>query len=327
MDVLHQSADFLMREAQKRGDKSIWITFFGGEPLVEWDLLKYAVKIFQEKAPPELKVRFAINTNGTLLDEKKILWMQKLRFRIFLSLDGPESVQDKLRIRHNGGGSFHAILPWIPLLLKCDCIVLKVIDPRTVDQTAESLFWIAEQGFRNMTSAIAYNDLWTDEHWNTLEEQYEKFAPYWHAKMQEGTPFYFGTFHDKIRHVLEKTTCKSTTCHIGRGGVAISIRGNLYPCSRFVDDESEGQWRIGTVTNGFIDSKMKQIDDYLGRDHEECVPCSLKDRCHGNGCACTNWTAQQDIFSASPDVCFHERLVARIADHWGEVLLNRHSES
>ncbi len=64
MHVLTQSADFLLLEAQKRGDKIIWITFFGGEPLVEWDLLKYAVKIFQEKAPSTLKARFAINTNG-----------------------------------------------------------------------------------------------------------------------------------------------------------------------------------------------------------------------------------------------------------------------
>lgn len=320
-ETLQVTLNFLVQECLTRKSPLLQVTFFGGEPLLEWDLLVEAHQFLIVASQGKFKVRFAINTNGTLFTEERCSYLKEHNFRVYLSLDGTSESHDMHRRSSLGKGSHVEILPWLSKLISLDLVVLKVVTPQTAVSLAQDLQWIHQQGITNFTSAIDYRSPWHSKDWDILIQQYTEFGQYWLKTMKQGTRFYYGTFHDKIRHVLDGTTCKGTTCHIGHGGFAISIQGNLFPCSRFVDDSQKEQHSIGSVFDGFNPKALSELKNYLRNDHLECQACSLKSRCHGNGCACTNLSAHGDYLHPAPQVCHHEKMLTQLADELADSLL------
>jgi len=319
--TLEQAIDFALDRSKELSHNWCNLTFFGGEPLLEKDLLRHGVTYARTKNSGKIQLRFAVNTNGTLLDAETLDFMELHQFRIYLSLDGPQEVHDAQRPCKDTTSSWERIAPWFDRLQKLDVVVLRVIHHTQITSIASSVAWILERGFRSMTTAVNFDGNWTAEDFDQLHLQYETIAELWMQEKRTGRPWYFGTFTDKIRLQLEGLSCKNTTCNIGLGGLAVSVRGNLYPCTRFVNDHGKMTWRIGTLDTGVDPARMAEIERYLQQDKESCKECSIKDRCHGNGCACIAYSTTGGIWDISPEVCTHERMVAQIADRLAFSLL------
>ena len=312
------------------------ITFFGGEPLLCMDLVRRGVDFAKsivagrfgdefvvgartdEKSPPKFRLRFAVNTNGTLLDDSIIEYLKREKFRIYLSLDGPESHHDICRRQVGGAGSFKLIESHIPALRKLDTVVLSVVTRENMRSLSDAVRWIQAQGFRNMTAAVDFDGKWTGEEFDVLAREYTELAKLWLDFKRKKIQFYLGTIQDKLKFRLTGQRHRTSTCHVAEGIVACATNGNLFPCTRFISSKPDAPYIMGNVYDEpakiFGGEVARDILDFFGRDKEDCVGCAIRFRCHAHECACTSFYSTGSVHDVSPEVCTHERMLAAICD-------------
>ena len=312
------------------------ITFFGGEPLLCMESIRRGVEFakslvagrfgdgFEVGAPtsapisPKFRLRFAVNTNGTLLDDSIIEYLKREKFRIYLSLDGPEAHHNVCRKQVGGAGSFKLIEPHIPALRKLDTVLLSVVTRENMHSLSEAVRWIHAQGFRNMTTAVDFDGKWTGEEFDVLAAEYVKMAEFWIELKRKKMQFYLGTIQDKLKFRLTGQRHRTSSCHVAEGIVACAANGNLFPCTRFISSKKDAPYIMGNVFDEpakiFDGAVAQDIRDFFGRDKEDCKGCALQFRCHAHECACTSFYSTGSIHGVSPEVCTHERMLAAICD-------------
>ena len=340
-DIMEAAIRLAFERTLSLNQRFLNITFFGGEPLLCMDSIyrgvEFAKSLARERfgenvligpAPANLapasaptrpfRLRFAVNTNATLLDETIIEYLKQEKFRIYLSLDGPENHHNICRKQVGGAGSFKLIEPHIPALLKLDTVVLSVVTRENMHSLSDAVRWIQAQGFRNMTTAIDFDGKWTGEEFDVLASEYEKIAGFWLECKQKNIPFYLGTIQDKLKFRLTGQRHRLTSCHVAEGIVASAANGNLFPCTRFISSKADAPYIMGNVFddpaaiwNGPV---ARDIRDFFVRDKEDCKGCAIRFRCHAHECACTSFYSTGSIHGVSPEVCTHERMLATICD-------------
>ncbi|NPV00824.1 MAG: radical SAM protein [Brevinematales bacterium] len=306
--------DYFYGYAKKMKHDFLNITFFGGEPLLSWDLLKTGVAHAENIPDPGFRFHFAVNTNGTLLSDEKIDYMEEHKFLIYLSLDGVKKTQDSQRPLHNGGGSYDMISPWIPRLTKSNTMVEKVITPENVASFTTDIEFIINRGFRSIITTPDFSGNWTRESFETLEREYKKMYQLYLKKQKRGKALYINLIEDKIKAFLAKKSFKETCCNMGLSIFSVSPEGNIYPCTRFVTSDPGSPFLVGNIKDGIDPKKLISINSFHSKDKPECVDCTIKDRCLGNSCGCVSYSTTGDIFGLNPFVCEHERMITRMAD-------------
>ena len=312
------------------------ITFFGGEPLLCMDSIRRGVDYAKslvvgrfgdafvvgvsaaEKSSTKFRLRFAVNTNGTLLDDSIIEFMKRERFRVYLSLDGPEAHHNICRRQVDGTGSFKLIEPHIPALRKLDTVVLSVVTRDNMRSLSDAVRWIQAQGLRNMTAAVDFDGKWTGEEFDVLAREYTELAKLWLEFKRNKIPFYLGTIQDKLKFRLTGQRHRTSTCHVVEGIVACAANGNLFPCTRFISSKPDAPYIMGNVYDEpakiFGGDVARDVRDFFDRDKEDCEGCAIRFRCHAHECACTSFYSTGSIHGVSPEVCTHERLLAAICE-------------
>ena len=312
------------------------ITFFGGEPLLCMDAIHRGVEFAKslvaerfgddfvvgvgaaEKSSTKFRLRFAVNTNGTLLDDSIIEFMKRERFRVYLSLDGPEAHHNICRRQVDGTGSFKLIEPHIPALRKLDTVVLSVVTRDNMRSLSDAVRWIQAQGLRNMTAAVDFDGKWTGEEFDVLAREYTELAKLWLEFKRNKIPFYLGTIQDKLKFRLTGQRHRTSSCQVAEGIVACAANGNLFPCTRFITSKPDAPYILGNVFDDpaaiWSGPVARDILDFFNRDKEDCEGCAIRFRCHAHECACTSFYSTGSIHGVSPEVCTHERMLAAICD-------------
>ena len=297
------------------------VGFFGGEPLMEWDLLRWAHGQAQQKAAAKgVATAFTITTNLTLLDQEKADWLLAEDFHIGMSLDGCAAAHDAIRAYPNGVGSHADCIRAMRLLAGRGASgkIICVVHPRNVALLADSVEWLAtEYGFE-----IALNPdftaRWDSDALAVLAAQYARIGEYYIARFRAGRPARISILDSKIiSHTIGGfEDCKK--CRMGEREFAVSVRGELYPCSRLVGSENP-ELRMGDVWQGFDSATFSRLLARRGNDNPACAECPVSRRCM-NRCACVNFMDSGDIGRVGGFTCFHEKLAIKTADHCAEVL-------
>ena len=306
------------------------ITFFGGEPLLCMDSIRkgvdYAKKLVCERlgegaldpSTRQFRLRFAVNTNATLLDASIIEYLKQENFRVYLSLDGHGVHHDICRKQVGGAGSFKLIEPHIPMLREMDTVVLSVVTRDNMHTLSEAVRWIQAQGFRNMTTAVDFDGKWTGDEFDILAREYDKLTQFWLEIKRKSIPFYLGTVQDKLKFRLTGQRHRLTSCHVAEGIVACAANGNIFPCTRFISSKSDAPYIMGSVFDEpskiFDGPVAHDIFDFFSHDKEDCKGCAIRFRCHAHECACTSFYSTGSIHGVSPEVCTHEKMLAAICD-------------
>lgn len=252
-EVAARAVDFLMENS---GDsKEVIIVFFGGEPLLNLDLIRFIVTYARKKVTgTELRVDFAITTNGTLLNDAAIDFLRENQIGVTVSIDGFEKAHDRFRRFPNGAPSYGVILPGLKKLLadKGDKPVVARVTvagesnhiPEILDHLLSLGF--SEAGFAPVTTGDLSYQLSRGEmaqllaHFKTLSETFIT-----HAKKDE---FYgFTNLIDNLV-VLHEGERKDYPCGAGLGLFSVDPKGRLYLCQRLTGEASS---RMGDVFNGF----------------------------------------------------------------------------
>ena len=299
------------------------ITFFGGEPLIRKDAIYKGVGIAKALVAEALdcgsidqhfKLQFAVNTNGTLFDDEFFDFCEREKFRIYLSLDGPQYHHDIARRTVNNTGSFKAIEKHIPRFVKLGAVALSTVTRAHVNTLFESVKWLHEQGFQSLTTSVDFDGKWSGEDFDKLAKQYEKMALYWKECRQKGEKFFLGTIHDKVKIALINSRYRMYSCHVYNGAVGVATNGNIFPCTRFITSQKDPPYVQGNVFTGFDEEACKIVRDFLDSDKKECEGCDIRYRCCAHECACTSFYTTGSIEGVSPEVCTHERTLTEICD-------------
>ena len=297
-EVGKQAFDFLIANSGTR--RNLEVDFFGGEPLMNWDVVKQLVAYARSVEKKYNKnFRFTLTTNGLLIDDEVIDFLNKEMSNVVLSLDGRKEVHDLFRKDYAGNGSYDKIIPKFKRLVESrggkNYYMRGTFTHNNVDFT-EDIFHMADLGFTELSMepvVCAPDDpcALTDEDLPKLFEQYEILAKEMLKRKKEGRPFTF--YHYMID--LKNGPCiykRITGCGSGTEYMAVTPWGELFPCHQFVGDP---KYSLGNIWDGV---KNKECQDEFrscnAYAREECRDCWAKLYCSG-GCAANAYHATGSI--------------------------------
>lgn len=293
-----RALDFLVENSGTR--KNLEVDFFGGEPLINFEVVKqlvaYARSIEKEAGK---NFRFTLTTNGVLLNDEVTEFANRECHNVVLSLDGRKEVHDRLRKTVNGAGSYDLIVPkfqdFVQKRGNRGYYVRGTYTKYNLDFTND-IFHMADLGFTELSMepvVSAPDDPYalSDADLPTLYRQYEILAEEMLRRRREGHPFTF--YHYMID--LSGGPCiykRISGCGSGTEYLAVTPWGDLYPCHQFVGDE---KYRLGDiwsgVTNTAVQQEFKLCNAYA---REECRDCWAKLYCSG-GCAANAYHATGSV--------------------------------
>ena len=297
-EVGKRALDFLIENSGTR--HNLEVDFFGGEPLMNWDVVKELVSYarVQEKIHNK-NFRFTLTTNGVLVDDDVIDFCNKEMSNVVLSLDGRPEVHDRLRVDYMGRGSYDLIVPKFQEFVKKrggkNYYMRGTFTHNNIDFTND-IFHMADLGFTELSmepvvcspedaSALTEEDL------PVLFDQYEILAKEMIKRKKEGRPFTFYHYMLDLTHgpCIYK---RISGCGSGTEYMAVTPTGDLYPCHQFVGDN---KYLLGNiwdgVTNKEVQNEFKLCNAYA---RPECNDCWAKLYCSG-GCAANSYHASGKI--------------------------------
>ena len=300
-EVGKKALDFLIANSGSR--RNLEVDFFGGEPLMNWEVVKQLVEYGREQEKLHDKhFRFTLTTNGVLLNDEIMEFCNREMSNVVLSLDGRKAVNDKMRPFRNGKGSYDLIVPKFQKFAdsrnQMNYYVRGTFTHYNLD-FAEDAIHFADLGFRQMSIepvvappeadyAIREEDL------PQILDQYDKLAKEYIKRKKEGRGFNF--FHFMIDLNAGPCVAKRLSgCGSGTEYLAVTPWGDLYPCHQFVGQEG---FLLGNVDEG--------ITNTAGRDEfklcnvyakDKCRDCFARFYCSG-GCAANSYNFHGTITDA-----------------------------
>jgi uncharacterized protein len=299
------AVDFLIENSP--GRQSIEIDFFGGEPLLNFDVVKAAVlhaKSREKQAGKEFY--FTITTNGTLLDDKKTQFINEYMDNVVISIDGRREVHDALRRRAAGGGSYDLVVPRAKKLTAArddkSYFVRGTFTSKNLDFTDDVLH-LAELGFREISIEPAVGSggelFLREEHLPRLFAEYERLLAEYAARLSQGQNFRF--YHFNLE--LYDAPCifkKIIACGAGSEYVAVSPEGGIYPCHQFVGIE---KFKMGSLKTGIQKPEIgRTFTDANVLTKPECRGCWAKLFCSG-GCHANAYFTHNRIDTPNKIAC------------------------
>lgn len=309
-DVGKKALDFLVANSGNR--VNLEVDFFGGEPLMNWQVVKDLVAYSRSiEEANNKKFRFTLTTNGVLLNKENMAFMNEHMHNVVLSLDGRPEVNDHMRPTANGKGSYDIIMPKFKAFAQSrgqENYYLRGTFTHNNLDFAEDVLHMADQGFKQISvepvvSPADMSYALKEEDIPTLMEQYEILAMKKLAYAAEGRDFNF--FHFMID--LSQGPCvakRLAGCGSGVEYLAVTPEGDLYPCHQYVGVD---EFLMGNVTSG-ITNTDKQGDFKCCNVYakEGCSDCWAKFYCSG-GCSANAYNFHNDILATYELGCDLER--------------------
>lgn len=291
-----RAIDFLIENSGN--SENIELDFFGGEPLMAWDTVVETVKYARSVEKRHGKnFRFTITTNGLLLDDEKIGFINREMVNVVLSLDGRREVTDRIRKTLNGKSAYDVIVPKFQKLVQNrgdkDYYVRATFTKYNLDFTDDVLH-LRDLGFEQLSAEPVVTD--TDEPCAITEADLPRvFAEYDRLceVMMNREKDKFNFFHFMVD--LDQGPCaikRLRGCGCGNDYVAVDPNGNIYPCHQFVGIE---KWKMGNLYDGSFNEDIKSL---FAATHvyskEGCRDCWAKFFCSG-GCNANSFIYEGDV--------------------------------
>jgi len=283
-----RALDFLVENSGTR--RNLEVDFFGGEPLMNWDVVKKLVLYARSIEKQHNKnFRFTLTTNGVLIDDEVIEFANREMSNVVLSLDGRKEIHDAYRVDYNGNGSWEKIVPKFQRFVEKrgnkDYYIRGTFTHANPD-FLKDIEVMLDLGFTELSMepvVCAKGDKaeLTEEDLPVVFSQYEKLAELMLKRKKEGKPFTF--YHYMID--LKGGPCiykRISGCGSGTEYMAVTPWGDLYPCHQFVGDE---KYKLGDIFEGVVNKNIQ--NEFLScnvYERKECKDCWARLYCSG-GCA------------------------------------------
>ena len=305
-----QALDFLIANSGSR--RNLEVDFFGGEPLMNWDVVKQLVAYGREQEKLHDKhFRFTLTTNGVLLNDEIMEFANKEMDNVVLSIDGRKEVHDRMRPFRKGAGSYDLIVPKFQKFAESrhqDKYYVRGTYTHFNTDFSKDVLHLADLGFKQISVepvvaqptdeyALKESDL------PVLFDEYDRLAAEMVKRNKAGNGFNF--FHFMID--LEGGPCvykRLSGCGSGTEYLAVTPWGDLYPCHQFVGEED---FLMGNVFEGIKkDEIVKEFKACNVYSKEECKKCFARFYCSG-GCSANSYNFNGTINGTYEIGCKLER--------------------
>lgn len=310
LEVGKKALDYLIENSGNR--RNLEVDFFGGEPLMNWEVVKELVKYGRQREKECNKnFRFTLTTNGVLLNDEVMEFVNKEMSNVVMSLDGRKEINDNMRPFRNGKGSYDLIVPKFQKLAdsrnQTNYYIRGTFTRNNLDFSNDIIEY-ADLGFEQMSiepvvASPEEDYALREEDIPKILEEYDKLAVEYLKRKKEGRGFNF--FHFMID--LEQGPCvykRLSGCGSGTEYLAVTPWGDLYPCHQFVGQE---EFLLGNVFDGIkntaVRDEFKLCNVYA---KEKCKNCFAKFYCSG-GCAANSYQFHGSITDAYDIGCEMER--------------------
>ncbi len=312
-DVAKASVDYLIKESGSR--VNLEIDFFGGEPLMNFEVVKKTVEYAESiEEKYHKKFRFTITTNGVQLNDEIMEFVNAHMKNIVISLDGRKEVNDRSRVTLGGKSSYDIIKDKIKSAVlmrgKKDYYIRGTYTSYNLD-FSEDVRHIANLGLKNISVEPVVAEpvmpyAIKKEHLPTIFAEYDKLTELYLKSKNSSQQFNF--FHFNVD--LDHSTCaykKISGCGAGCDYIAVTPQGEIYPCHQFVGKE---EFRLGSVFDGIeneiITNKFREANIF---NKENCRKCWAKYFC-GGGCHANAYNANKDLMSTYEIGCaMHQKRI------------------
>ncbi|MDR1466850.1 MAG: thioether cross-link-forming SCIFF peptide maturase [Oscillospiraceae bacterium] len=291
-EVGKKAIDFLIKNSGHRCN--LEVDFFGGEPLMNFDVISKIVE-YSREIEKEFKknFRFTITTNGLLLNSEKIDFINQEMSNVVLSLDGRQAINDNLRVMTSGESSYNKILP----------LFKELVDKRSSDKSyyvrgtftkhnldfTEDVLHLANLGFKYISvepvvCKEGLNYSINDSDIAQIKNEYEKLFEI--MIKRHGTDSEFSFFHFFVDLDMGPCAIKRTRgCGSGNEYICVTPEGDIYPCHQFV---GKNKWKMGNLLNKILIKNIKTIFSEIDVNlKDDCKNCFAKFHCTG-GCNANN---------------------------------------
>ena len=302
-EVGKKALDFLIENSGNR--RNLEVDFFGGEPTMNWEVVKQLVSYGREKEKEKNKhFRFTLTTNGVLLNDEIMDFCNREMSNVVLSMDGRKEINDRMRPSRNGKGSYDIVVPKFRKLAAMrdekglDYYVRGTFTHYNLS-FADDVLHFADLGFKKMSMEPVVADpgepyAIREEDLPVIMQEYEKLSSEYVKRRQEGKGFTF--FHFMID--LKQGPCvykRLSGCGSGTEYLAVTPWGDFYPCHQFVGDE---KFLLGNVDQGIVNTELcdefRQVNVYA---KPKCRECWARFYCSG-GCAANSYKFHGSITDA-----------------------------
>ncbi len=321
-DTARQAVDWLW--GQRGKTRKLFISFFGGEPLLQFELLRQVVSYATELgAQNATTFHFGLSTNATLLTDTVIQYLKKHQFHVNVGFDGPPKIHDRNRPMRNGNGSYDVVAPCIRRLIAAmpQAVTLRATLWRKgeIMPVRQALSNLQPARYQTHPASPGGHRGQNDQMMPTADETDAAQA------LQATAEMFLDALHKEniellyalkqwlnfnwILKCLDPPPHRPPMCNMGRTMAAVSATGYIYPCHRFV---GWPEARIGNVHNGRLDR-----DRYCRAAYPytpECPDCESRAMCSG-GCLFSHKIKTGDCWTPSPDYCRMMRAMFRTVQY------------
>ncbi len=288
--------------------------FFGGEPLLEFDLLKdITKKIVNHPSYCKNRIVLRVVSNGTIFSEEIAIFLNEYSIGLGMSCDGPPFIQDRFRIFKNGKATSKVVeknliqaLQWFPMMP-----VNAVYSAETVEFLPDTIDYLSDLGAKNIHLNPDISSNWSVHDTELLGEIYGQVAQKYIDFYMQGDPRYISLIDSKITVILRGGYRSEEKCSMGKGELAYAPSGNIYPCERLVEGDDGGVHCLGNIKDDSI--LPVKCNGHPGiATNTECHSCSLKEYCM-NWCGCTNYFSTGKYNQVNHLTCASEKAAIQAA--------------
>ncbi len=291
------------------------IGFFGGEPLLEFDLVKAITGMIREHPQFDSeRVELSIVTNGTIFSDDIANFVREHDMLFGISCDGPPVVQDAFRRFPNGKPSSDVVEQTIKRARETIPTVLvnAVFHPQTFRHLPQVVEYFSALGFRQINLNPDFSASWSAEDTQSLPEVYAQVARRYMNYYVQHEPHFINLIDNKIAVILRQGYAASERCSMGKGEFAFSPHGHIYPCERLVGDGTDNMHCIGNVDGGLHIEGLACNLVSEQAINDECLFCALKEYCM-NWCGCSNYMATGYYNRVNHFMCISEKAAIQTA--------------
>lgn len=320
-EMADKTLDWFLKQAKE--SNVLNINLFGGEPLTNIPLVKYMVKRCRElEKEYDKKIYITISTNGTILNDELVQLIKENDIGLQLSIDGDKEIHDANRPAANGKSSYDMLAENVKTLLgEVDnaglipraTVAKGVTDvPRIVNHMLNDMHFkcVALTPALGSHPETSYNQEDLDEYFKKYDELAETFL----EKLRQGEEFNIYPFTSEV-DAVSKGIRRIYGCGSGLGFASIDIKGNIYPCMRFIGNED---YIIGHVETGF-NEKRQMFYDRTVYKRTHCRECWARHLC-GGACVAVQVECGESLESYNPMVCQVAKRMAELAMYASSVI-------
>lgn len=308
-EVAINAVDYLV--ANSSGRQKIEIDFFGGEPLMNFNVVEAVVKYGRQiEKDTNKRFYFTITTNATLLNKHRIEFINEYMDNVVISIDGRKEVHDAVRHDCNGKGSYEKIVPLAQELIagrKGKSYFVRGTFTAKNKDFSNDVMHLADLGFKEISVepvvGSGSNLYFKDSDIHDILREYENLAIKYIERLKTDNKFRF--YHFNIN--LEDGPCifkRITACGAGYEYLAVSPEGKLYPCHQFVGQD---EFIVGDIYSGISNNRLcKELKENTVFEKEKCRECWAKLFCSG-GCHANAFFTNGNIKEPNETSCILQK--------------------